>query len=174
MKLNQNRRKAVAARLEVDRARQSKIADGVDRAAVGVACFCDGDNGRAELALHGLVVQRKGVAILVVVGAGLHDPRRVDRRHLGLGAHVIQHEEGHPLTGIGLGCGLALVESVNDEAAGVAVPRLVGLPLLRQEGRPRALDCTIGVVLGLAVLKDGLLPYEQDDLALGRNVFEIS
>ena len=165
VELHQHRRKVVAARLQVDRAREAKVTHRVDRAGVSVARVGDGLNCGGELALRGLLV--KHVAPLKRTGGRFHLPRRFDRWHLGLGAHVVQHHHQHILAVGGTGADMAVSEAVNDERRGIAVDGPVGLNLGRgQHGGPCGLDRPIGVVLILAVFKLRLLTHQQKSLAI--------
>ena len=89
VELDQARRKQVAPRLEVDRPRQTEVADGVRGAWVRVARLGYGADGGSKPTLGGLVAET--VTPLKTPRRRLHDPRRCQRRGLGLGADVVQH-----------------------------------------------------------------------------------
>ena len=87
VELGQNAGKVVPAGFEVDRSGDAKVAYRVDGATVGVASGGNGLDGGGEVASAGLF--RKCVAVLVVAGASLHNPRRGQRRDLGFGTNII-------------------------------------------------------------------------------------
>jgi len=95
--LDQLRGEVVLAGLQIDRAWQAEVADSVDGASVGVARSGDGLDGGGELAFGGLVVDVKGVAPLIVAGAGFHLPGGRQRAGVGylVRAHVVQHHHQH-------------------------------------------------------------------------------
>ena len=167
MKLHQPRLEVVAAGLEVDRVWQSEVADGVGRAGVGVASGGDGRHGRRELTLRRLL--REGVAPLERALARLHDPGRGQGRRLRLGAHVVQHHHQDVLAAGRRRRRLAVLEAVDDEGSGVAVPRAAtAARFRRQEGRPSVFRGSVGVQRLLTVPQDRLLPHHQQRLVGGR------
>ena len=158
MELNQHGREVVAAGFQVNRAREAKVTHRVNRAGVGVTRIGDGLDGRGVLALGRLFVEH--VAPLKRTGGRFHFPGRFDRRHFGLGAHVVQHHHQHVFAVGSAGADVAIGESVNDKAGRVAVDGPVGLDLGRgQHGRPSGLDGPIGVVLILALFQLRFLPH---------------
>ena len=113
VKFHQPRLEPVRTRLLVDRTWQAAVAHGVGGTGVRVACGRNGRDGRDVLALGRLLAER--IAPLVVAGRCLDDPRRLQRRLLGLRADVIQHHEQDVLA-VGVGCRHpAVLETVEDE-----------------------------------------------------------
>ena len=162
VELDQARDEALTAGLQVYAARQPEVTHRVDRASVGVAGVGDGRDGRAEVGL-GRLHLGEGVAPLEVAGACLHDPSRGQGRRLALRADVVEHQHQDVFAVGGRGA-RALAHAVNDEAGGIAVPRLAFTPSRRgQKRRPGAFGQPIGVRPGLR-----LLPDNQKSLALRR------
>ena len=160
VELDQTRLEFLAAGFQVDAAGQAEVPHGVDRASVGVTCLGDGRDRCAEVRLRWLVFG-EGVAPLVVAGRRLHDPGRRQRRGPALGADVVQHHDGDELAIRSTGAGLAVSESLDDEAGGVAVPGALGHLVARQKRRPGAFGQPVGVEPALR-----LLPHKENSLAL--------
>ena len=118
MELDQPGGERLAPRLEVDRAGDAEVAHRVGRAGIGVACGCDGLDGGDERGLGRLVGE--GVAPLERAGRRLHDPRRLQRGPLGLGADVVEHHAQDELA-VGLRGADTVGHAVEDERAGVEV-----------------------------------------------------
>ena len=165
VELDQPRLEVVAPPLQVDAAGDAAVADGVGCAWVSVARVSDGGDGRGEVCLGRLLVE--GVAPLERSFGRFHDPRRGQRRRLGLGADVVQHHEQDIFDVLGLGRWLAIHEAVNDERPCVDVPCVARLDvgLGRQERREGRLRHPIAVVDHLAVHQRRLLLQQQRRLA---------
>ena len=118
VELDQPGGERLATGLEVDRAGDTEVAHRVSRAGVGVACLGDRLDRGDERRLGRLVSE--GVAPLKRAGRRLHDPRRLQRRALGLGADVVQHHAQDELA-IGLRGADAGRHAVEDERAGVEI-----------------------------------------------------
>ena len=172
VELNQPRREVIAPALQVDRAGQAAVADGVDGAGVGVARRCDGLDGGRERALGRLLTE--GVAPLERALRRLHDPCGRERRHLGLGADVVQHHEQDELDVLALGRRFAVGEAADDIRAGVDIPAFaVAALVVRQEGRERRLGRTVLIILNFAVAQCRLLPQDQRSFALWRQTCDV-
>ena len=118
VELDQPRGERLATGLEVDRAGDTEVAHRVGRAGVSVACLGDRLDRGDERRLGRLVGE--SVAPLERAGRRLHDPRRLQRRALGLGADVVQHHAQDELA-VGLRGADAGRHAVEDERAGVEV-----------------------------------------------------
>ena len=151
----------VAAFLQVHAALDAEVTHRVHRTGVGKPRLGHGLDCRAELALSRLIVKRERVAPLEVAGAGFKLPCRLDRRHLGLGADVIQHHKRHALD-VGRRRGQLVRHAVNDERARVGVPRPLGVAhvLAIETWRPRVARRAVLVLQMLALADDGHLAHE--------------
>ena len=144
----------VFAFLQVDRPFDAEVAHRVSHAGVGVPGVCNRLHGGGKLTLSWLAVNVERVAPLLVARAGGHLPRWLQRRRLGLGADVIEHQHGDQIGVLGLRLWLARVgEAVDDEAGGVAVQRallLFGWVVWHPEGLAVGLDHLFDEQHGLA------------------------
>ena len=170
MKLDQPRLEQPAPLLEVDAARNAAVAHRPVRARIGVARVSNRLDGCGKVSLGRLFAEC--VAPLERPLARLHDPCRVNRRHGRLGADVVQHHEQDVFAVLAPRARLAVLEPVNDERAGVDIPRLavlhLGEALVRQiggEGRLRHAVLMIDQVTRRIALR--LLPQQQGCLAIG-------
>ena len=138
---------AVAAGLDVDRTGDAPVAYRVDGALVGVAGLGERPLGGVGDPYRHLLTQHPRP--LEVAGGGFDLPRRLQRRDLGLGAHVVHGEEGD-VCAVGRAGRQAAGHAVEDEAAAGDVPGAAG---------------TAG---GAGQLRDprlGLLLYKKNSLA---------
>ena len=168
VELGQHSGEALLAGLQVNRAGQAEVADGIDCAGIGVARLGNGHYRGAEVRLGRLGVQIERIAPLVVAGAGLDLPGGLKRGHFGLCAHVIQHHGQHEFAVGAAGADAPVHETVENEAAGVPVPRPLPFHLFGQERRECALQRPVGVELLRAVLQLGLLLDDKKSFPLRR------
>ena len=91
MKLDQPRRKQTAPLLQVDAARDAAVAHGIGRAGVGIARVGNRLDRRGKVALGRLLAEC--VTPLERPLGRFHDPCRVNRRRLRLGADIVQHHK---------------------------------------------------------------------------------
>ena len=166
MELDQLGFEIVAALLQVDAAGDTAVAHRIGRAGVGIARLGYGGDSGGKVVFGRLLIE--DVAPLERAFARLHDPRRLQWRGLRLRADVVQHHEQDVLAVVALGAGLAVLEAVNDERAGVDVPCLPFLDLgrPRHERRERRLGDAVAMIDQLAIGAHRLLVQQQRCLAI--------
>ena len=118
VELDQPGSERLATGLEVDRAGNTEVAHRVGRAGVGVARLGDRLDRGDERGLGWLI--GKSVTPLKRAGRRLHNPRRLQRRALGLGANIVEHHAQDELA-VGLRGADAGRHAVEDERAGVEI-----------------------------------------------------
>ena len=91
VKLGQDGLKPATVGLEVNRAWDPEIAYRVGSAFVSVPSLGDRFNCGREFLMLGLIVKRKGVAPLEVVGGGFHLPSGLKRGRFAFGAYIVKH-----------------------------------------------------------------------------------
>ena len=170
VELHQARYEPLAALLQVRAAGQAEVAHRVAGARVGVAGVSDGADGRGKLALPRLRVELERIPPLEVARTALNLPRRLQRRRLRLGAHVVQHHHKDKFA-VRRRSAHALGHAVYDVARGVRIPSLpLAAFLARHERRPSGLDRTVSVV---ADRLEWLLQHIQKGLPFSGQRFEV-
>ena len=165
VELNQSGDKAALLGLQVHAAGDAEVTHGVDRAGVGVARVSNGVDCGAVFVLSGLL--GKHVAVLEVVWRGLHDPRRFNRRHFGLGAYVVEDQADDVLAVDGGRRRATVFKPIQNKTSCVYIQGVVGLERMgRQVRRPGVFRLAIKVAYRLAVSDDRLLADNQNGLAL--------
>ena len=169
VEIDQPRFEVVPALLQIDAARNAAVAHRVGSAGVGIARIGNSLDRSGKRVLGRLFAERE--TPLERPLRRFHDPRRVNRRHLRLGAHVVQHHEQDVFSVVTLGAWLAVLKAVHDKRAGVDIPCFAVLDagLVRQERREGCLRHAVAVIDNLAVHQRGRLAQQQGCFAIGVN-----